>query len=87
MGSTFGIISLISGICSLIFPFLRIFMPFFGFWTIALPIIAIIFGIIGIAIDDSKARKEWGWDPKYDLTMMTDEMLRVIKEKHDLGLI
>lgn len=55
MGSPFGIISLIAGICSLFFPFLRIFLPFLGFWTIAIPIVAIIFGIIGIANDDSKA--------------------------------
>ena len=38
-------------------------------------------------MDDSCAREEWGWSPKYDLAMMTADMLRVIKEKHDLGLV
>jgi nucleoside-diphosphate-sugar epimerase len=38
-------------------------------------------------MDDSCARGEWGWNPKYDLTMMAADMLRGIKEKHDLGLI
>jgi nucleoside-diphosphate-sugar epimerase len=38
-------------------------------------------------MDDSCAREEWGWNPKYDLTIMTEEMLRVIKKKHELGLI
>ena len=38
-------------------------------------------------MDDSCAREEWGWNPKYDLTLMTEEMLRVIKKKHELGLI
>ncbi|MDH4220695.1 MAG: L-threonine 3-dehydrogenase, partial [Candidatus Aminicenantes bacterium] len=38
-------------------------------------------------MDDSCARGEWGWNPKYDLTMMTEEMLRVIKKKHESGLI
>ncbi|MFX1568488.1 MAG: hypothetical protein ACFFCV_08980 [Promethearchaeota archaeon] len=56
MGSPFGIVSLISGICGVAFPFLGFFVPFLGgLWIVALPIIAIIFGIIGIAKDDSKA--------------------------------
>jgi nucleoside-diphosphate-sugar epimerase len=38
-------------------------------------------------MDDSCAREEWGWNPKYDLTTMTEEMLRAIKKKHELGLI
>lgn len=38
-------------------------------------------------MDDSCAREEWGWNPKYDLPTMTEEMLRVIKEKHERGLI
>jgi nucleoside-diphosphate-sugar epimerase len=38
-------------------------------------------------MDDSCAKEEWGWNPKYDLTLMTEEMLRVIKKKHELGLI
>ena len=38
-------------------------------------------------MDDSCAREEWGWNPKYDLTMMTEDMLRVIKKKHESGLI
>ncbi len=38
-------------------------------------------------MDDSCAREEWGWNPKYDLSMMTEEMLRVIREKHERRLI
>jgi len=38
-------------------------------------------------MDDSCAREEWGWNPKYDLAMMTEDMLRVIKKKHEMGLI
>ncbi|MDR2511843.1 MAG: L-threonine 3-dehydrogenase, partial [Bacteroidales bacterium] len=38
-------------------------------------------------IDDSAAREEWGWKPDYDLDMMTKDMLKVIAEKHQKGLI
>ncbi len=38
-------------------------------------------------MDDSAAREEWGWDPKFDLEAMTDDMLKVIGEKHKKGLI
>ncbi|NAY91420.1 NAD-dependent epimerase/dehydratase family protein [Muricauda sp. JGD-17] len=27
------------------------------------------------AVDDTEARKDWGWDPKYDLDYMTEDML------------
>ncbi|MFO7616678.1 MAG: L-threonine 3-dehydrogenase [Bacteroidales bacterium] len=32
-------------------------------------------------MDDSCAREEWGWDPKYDLGAMTEDMLGVIRSK------
>jgi len=38
-------------------------------------------------MDDSAAREEWGWNPKYDLNAMTLDMLKVIGEKHEKGLI
>jgi nucleoside-diphosphate-sugar epimerase len=38
-------------------------------------------------MDDSCAREEWGWNPKYDLPTMTVDMLTVIGEKHAKGLI
>ncbi len=38
-------------------------------------------------MDDSCAREEWGWYPKFDLEAMTDDMLKVIGEKHKKGLI
>lgn len=38
-------------------------------------------------MDDSCARKEWGWNPTWNLETMTVDMLRVIGEKHKLGLI
>lgn len=36
------------------------------------------------SLDDSAAREEWGWDPKYDLDKMTEDMLEKLKVK--LGL-
>lgn len=36
------------------------------------------------SMDDSAAREEWGWKPKYDLDAMTEDMLRNLKIK--LGL-
>ncbi|GAB4282704.1 MAG: L-threonine 3-dehydrogenase [Marinilabiliales bacterium] len=38
-------------------------------------------------VDDSAAREEWGWKPDYDLDAMTEDMLKVISEKHKKGLI
>lgn len=36
-------------------------------------------------MDDSCAREEWNWNPKYDLPMMTEDMLRVIRKKSEGG--
>ncbi|MFI3315980.1 MAG: NAD-dependent epimerase/dehydratase family protein [Rikenellaceae bacterium] len=33
------------------------------------------------SLDDSCAREEWGWKPEWDLSTMTDDMLRVIAQK------
>jgi len=38
-------------------------------------------------VDDSAARKEWGWSPKFDLDAMTRDMLENIKIKYEKGLI
>ena len=38
-------------------------------------------------MDDSAARNEWGWNPKFTLDVMTEDMLKVIGEKHKKGLI
>ncbi len=38
-------------------------------------------------MDDSCAREEWGWKPKYDLAMMTEDMLRVIKKRGEEELL
>ena len=38
-------------------------------------------------MDDSCARKEWGWAPQWDLDRMVDDMLAVIREKNEKGLI
>jgi nucleoside-diphosphate-sugar epimerase len=32
-------------------------------------------------IDDSDARKDWGWEPMYDLAAMTKDMYEHLKEK------
>lgn len=34
-----------------------------------------------MSIDDSAARKEWGWEPSYDLPMMVEDMLKVLKDR------
>jgi len=34
-------------------------------------------------IDDSIARKEWGWSPNYDLPKMTEDMLNKIRENNN----
>ena len=38
-------------------------------------------------MDDSCAREEWGWNPKWNLEKMTVDMLRAIREKKAKGLI
>ena len=38
------------------------------------------------SMDDSCARKEWNWNPKYNLKSMTDDMLIKVQEKFDKGL-
>jgi len=37
-------------------------------------------------MDDSCARQEWSWSPKWNLETMTDDMLKVIEEKFKKGL-
>ena len=39
------------------------------------------------SMDDSCARAEWGWSPKWSLEKMTVDMLRAIREKQAKGLI
>ncbi|MFI3286475.1 MAG: NAD-dependent epimerase/dehydratase family protein [Rikenellaceae bacterium] len=34
------------------------------------------------SLDDSCARQEWGWKPQWDLSSMTEDMLRVIAARH-----
>lgn len=36
------------------------------------------------SLDDSSAREEWGWNPKYDLDSMTKEMLEKLRVKLDI---
>ena len=37
-------------------------------------------------LDDTCAREEWGWQPKWNLDDMTDDMLSHIREKIAAGL-
>ncbi len=39
------------------------------------------------SIDDTAAREEWNWKHSFDLDTMTQDMLKVIGEKHKNGLI
>lgn len=34
------------------------------------------------SLDDSIARADWGWNPKFHLDSMTDDMLDALKEKY-----
>jgi nucleoside-diphosphate-sugar epimerase len=36
-------------------------------------------------MNDSAARDEWGWKPEYDLTSMTEDMLRDLRERYGRG--
>lgn len=38
------------------------------------------------SIDDSAARKEWGWNPKYDLASMTKDMLDKLAIKFNINI-
>ncbi|HSL94131.1 MAG TPA: L-threonine 3-dehydrogenase, partial [Bacillota bacterium] len=33
------------------------------------------------SLDDTAAREEWGWNPKYTLASMTEDMLQALKKK------
>ena len=33
------------------------------------------------SLEDYAARVEWGWSPDYDLGLMTEDMLKVLKNK------
>ena len=33
-------------------------------------------------LDDTCAREEWGWKPQWDLSSMTDDMLRAVRAKN-----
>ena len=37
------------------------------------------------SIDDSAARREWGWRPRYDLESMTVDMLQKLTRRHAEG--
>ncbi len=39
------------------------------------------------SIDDSAARKEWGWCPKYGLEAMTEDMLAKLRARHKAGTL
>lgn len=39
------------------------------------------------SLDDTCAREEWGWEPEWNLESMTADMLKIIKEKYDKGLL
>jgi nucleoside-diphosphate-sugar epimerase len=38
-----------------------------------------------LSLDDSAARKEWGWSPGYDLDAMTTDMLDKLRKRHAEG--
>ena len=39
------------------------------------------------SIDDSAAREEWDWEPDYDLKTMVSDMLKVLGERHEKGIL
>jgi nucleoside-diphosphate-sugar epimerase len=38
------------------------------------------------SLDDSEARRDWGWSPEYDLERMTDDMLSRLKQRIERDL-
>lgn len=38
-----------------------------------------------MSIDDSAARRDWGWKPTYDLTAMTKDMIEKLSKRHAEG--
>ncbi|MBS3818844.1 NAD-dependent epimerase/dehydratase family protein [bacterium] len=36
-------------------------------------------------IDDSAARREWGWKPRYNLSSMAEDMVKVLSQRHQEG--
>jgi nucleoside-diphosphate-sugar epimerase len=39
------------------------------------------------SIDDSAARKEWGWKPSYNLSSMTKDMLEKLSKRNEKGIL
>jgi threonine 3-dehydrogenase len=39
------------------------------------------------ALDDSAARRDWGWKPRYDLEAMTRDLIPKIRRMLELGAI
>lgn len=39
------------------------------------------------SLDDTCAREEWGWNPVYDLDMMTKDMLENLRMKRNAGMV
>jgi nucleoside-diphosphate-sugar epimerase len=37
------------------------------------------------SIDDSAAQEEWGWKPKYNLSAMTRNMIKILKKRYEAG--
>ncbi len=37
------------------------------------------------SIDDTTARKEWGWKPSFDLQSMTEDMLEKLGRRYEKG--
>lgn len=37
------------------------------------------------SIDDSVARKEWGWKPSFDLSSMTEDMINKLSKRYEKG--
>jgi len=40
-----------------------------------------------MSIDDSEARKDWGWQPTYDLSAMAEDMINRLSKKFETGLL
>jgi nucleoside-diphosphate-sugar epimerase len=38
-------------------------------------------------MDDSAARQEWGWSPRYDLAAMTEDMLEKLASRRRQGML
>jgi nucleoside-diphosphate-sugar epimerase len=65
--------------------YIRRYMPDFEIYYNVDPVRQAIANSWPNALEDYAARVEWGWEPEYDLDLMTVDMLRTLTERQSTG--